>query len=169
MLSKDYAFRSQRLKFRGIRREDADHIVAWRSDPENYMNFLTAKPITKESHLEWFQDYLNDPTRFDFIIMDQCGMPIGTCGLSDITEDKCEISYMIGVTNARGNGYAAEAIEAFSKVAFEVLGVTCIEAQILPHNIASIKAAERCGYRKQDNLYRLCRQQFFHNIKLKGC
>ena len=83
-LDKEFTFRSDRLSFRGMREEDADLVVAWRSDPENYMNFLNAKPITKESHLAWFADYLKDATRFDFMIQDAEGNVIGTCGLSGI-------------------------------------------------------------------------------------
>ena len=95
-MDKNYSFKSERLVFRGITREDADVIVAWRSNPANYRNFLNAKPITKEDHLKWFEGYLTNPARFDFLILEPDGKPIGTCALSDITEDSCEISYMIG-------------------------------------------------------------------------
>lgn len=158
MLDKDYAFGSKRLFFRGIREEDAAFIVSWRSDPENYRNFLNAKPITMGSHLEWFKNYLNDDTRYDFLISDAGGRPIGTCGLSDITDASCEISYMIGDASARGNGYATEAIEAVSNIAFQELGVSFIDARILPHNVASKKAAEKCGFREYEDVHRLYRR-----------
>lgn len=157
MLSKDFAFSSQRLSYHGIRKEDADYIVLWRNDPDNYKNFLNAKPITMQSHLEWFEKYLQDNSRFDFIIEDEEGDPIGTCGLSGISESRCEISYMIGSVDARGRGFATEAIKALCEVAFNELGVPLIEANILPQNTASIKTAEKCGFSKHGDVYRLRR------------
>lgn len=157
MLAKDFAFQSKRLRYRGIREEDADAIVEWRNNPDNYKNFLNAKPLTKEEHLAWFQKYLEDVTRYDFIIEDSNGDSIGTCGLSNITEKACEISYMIGALGARGKGYATEAIEALSKMAFDNLGVSFIEARILSHNEASIRAAEKCRYQEYERVFRLPR------------
>lgn len=154
MLSKDYSFASERLRFRGIQEGDADFIVSWRSNPENYQNFLNAKPITIENHLRWFAGYLDDETRYDFLILDSEGRPIGTCGLSEITEDSCEISYMIGASDARGQGFATESIEALSEVAFNELGVSFIDARILAHNLASKKAAEKCGFLENEVVYR---------------
>lgn len=158
MLSKDFVFSSQRLRFHGIRKEDAELIVSWRNDPDNYRNFLNAKPITLESHLKWFEGYLDDDTRFDFIIEDSSGTPIGTCGLSEISESGCEISYMIGALDARGKGYATEAIKALSELAFRELGVPVIEARILSHNVASRKAVEKCGFCEHNGVYALCRE-----------
>lgn len=154
MLSKDYFFDSEQLRFRGIQEKDADLIVLWRSNPDNFKNFITAKPITKDDHLRWFANYLNDETRYDFLIIDLEGLPIGTCGLSNITGDSCEISYMIGNPDARGKGFAIEAIQALSDVAFRELGVSFIDARILAHNIASRKAAEKSAYLENEVVYR---------------
>ena len=141
--------------FRGITREDADVIVAWRSNPANYKNFLNAKPITKEDHLKWFEGYLTNPTRFDFLILEPDGKPIGTCALSDITEDFCEISYMIGDESCRGKGYAKEAVRALTKIAFDELGVSEIIARILSHNEASMHVVLGCGYSEHERIYRI--------------
>ena len=140
-LSKDYRFESERLRFRGIEGRDAADIVRWRSDPANYRNFFNAAPVTPEEHLAWFERYLGDPTRYDFVIEDASGQAIGTCGLSGITEEGCEISYMIGDASARGRGYATEAVRALSVVAFRELGVGHIDAKVLAHNEASAKVA----------------------------
>lgn len=139
-LSKDYEFESQRLRFRGIQRDDADTIVTWRSNPANYRNFLDATPATLKGHLEWFEGYLSDSSRYDFLILEG-ERPIGTCGLSSIGSDACEIGYMIGDISARGKGYATEALRRLAEVAFDELGVSYVDARILPHNEASIKVA----------------------------
>lgn len=154
-MDKNYSFKSERLVFRGITREDADAIVAWRSNPANYKNFLNAKPITKEDHLKWFEGYLANPARFDFLILESDEKPIGTCALSDITEDSCEISYMIGDESCRGKGYAKEAVRALTKVAFEELGVKEIIARILTHNEASMHVVLGSGFSEYERIYRI--------------
>ena len=154
-LSKDYRFESERLRFRGIEGRDAADIVRWRGDPDNYRNFLDPRPITLEEHLACFEGYLGDPTRFDFIVEDGEGRPIGTCGLSHIGGGGCEASYMIGDAASRGKGYATEALRALTDVAFRELGASHVDARILPHNAASMRVAERCGFTEAERVYRM--------------
>lgn len=154
-MDKNFSFESERLIFRGITREDADNIVAWRSNPTNYKNFLNAKPISKEDHLRWFEGYLSNSARYDFMILEKDGTPIGTCGLSDINNDSCEISYMIGNEACRGKGYAKEAVRALTKIAFNELGVKEVIARILSHNEASMHVVLGCGYGEYERIYRI--------------
>lgn len=152
-LSKDYRFESERLWFRGIEERDAEVIVAWRSDPANYRNFLDPRPITLESHMAWFARYMEDTTRYDFLVEDGDGKAVGTCGLSNIDADSCEISYMVGAAEARGKGYATEAVRALTEVAFRELGVSRVDARILPHNEASVRVVSKCGYENTELVY----------------
>lgn len=149
MLSKDHSFESERLSYRGIAAEDANLIVAWRSDPANYRNFLSPHPLTLEEHMNWFGRYLKSSTRFDFVIIDPDGAKIGTVGLSGIGSQSCEVSYMIGDISARGRGYAKEALRAASVLAFEVLGVEEVVAHVAEGNVASVKVAESVGFMAQ--------------------
>lgn len=155
MLGKDYAFRSERLSYRGIAKEDAEIIVGWRSDPDNYNNFFNQRPITLEEHLTWFSNYLGDMTRYDFMILDETNARIGTVGLSDISAYACEISYMIGAKAARGKGFAKEAVRAATRLAFSKFGVTHVDARILPGNHASVKVVEGCGYAEAERVFRI--------------
>ena len=155
-LSKTYSFSSERLAYRGITRDDAQRIVEWRNDPENYENFLDARPITLESHLSWFEKYLVDETRYDFMIFLN-GAPIGTCGISNITGIECEASYMIGKVSTRGNGYATEALKAITNVAFRELGVKKVTARILSKNEASKHVAENAGMELTELVFSMLR------------
>ena len=157
-LAKDFRFESQRLRFRGIQERDAETIVRWRSNPGNYQCFLNARPITLEEHTKWFGRYLDDHSRFDFLIEDNKGNPIGTCGLSNITNESCEISYMIGDEEARGKGYATEAVKALVEIAFNELGVACIDARILSQNIASTRVVSKCGFDEVEKVFKLRRE-----------
>lgn len=154
MLSKCHAFSSERLSYRGIEALDAELIVAWRSDPDNARYFFGAPP-TLESHLEWFRSYLDDPTRYDFMILDPNGTRVGTVSLSGIDGESCEVGYMIGDGSARGKGYATEAVRAVTRLAFDELGIRHVDARIRVGNVASEKVASGGGFREHEHIWRL--------------
>lgn len=156
-MDKDSCFSSNRLIFRGICREDAPLIVEWRSDPENYKFFLNPRPITIEQHLSWFEGYLEDKTRYDFLVLDEERAPVGVVGLSNITGDSCEVNYIIGAKKARGRGFASEAVEAMTQMAFNELGVESVFARILVGNEASEHVARKAGYKEFERVYRISR------------
>lgn len=160
-MDKDFSFKSERLRFRGIKESDAETIVAWRSNPANYRFFFNAKPITLEEHLAWFGRYLDDPTRYDFMMMGEGGESIGTVGLSSITSGSCEISYMIGDVKARGKGYAKEAVRRLTEIAFDELHVDNVYARIVAGNDASVAVVEAVGYSEAERVFRIGRTDGF--------
>ncbi|MCI8469274.1 MAG: GNAT family N-acetyltransferase [Eggerthellaceae bacterium] len=155
MIAKDHVFASERLRYRGIARSDADRIVAWRSRPENYRTFFNARPITLPEHLRWYETYLHDDTRIDFMIIDAEGNPIGTAGLSNINGKSCEVSYMIGDESSRGKGFAKEALRAMCELAFDEMGVEEVVARVLPSNHASMGVARGAGFLEAERVFRL--------------
>lgn len=152
-MDKDFSFESERLRFRGIRESDAETIVAWRSDPANYRFFFNAKPITLEEHLAWFDRYLGDSTRYDFMMMGEGDEPIGTAGFSSIASGSCEISYMIGDMEARGKGYAKETVRRLTEVAFNELGVKEVVARVVPGNDASVAVLMGSGFAEVERVF----------------
>ena len=95
------------------------------------------------SMLTWFERYLVDDARYDFMIFNEDGQPIGTAGLSSITDDSCEVSYMIGEKAERGKGYATEAVRLLTDVALRELGVKRVVARVRPENEASARVGVR--------------------------
>ncbi|MGE5273814.1 MAG: GNAT family N-acetyltransferase [Verrucomicrobiota bacterium] len=59
------------------------------------------------------------------------------------------IGYAI-VPSARRQGYATEAIEAVAEWSLAQRDVTCVRAQTLPDNEASIRALRRAGFEEDD-------------------
>ena len=131
--------------------------MRWRGDPENYRHFLDPRPLTMEGHLAWYEEYLRDETRFDFMVLSE-GRPVGTVGLSCICADSCEISYMIGEASARGRGFATEAVGVMTQAAFRELGVEEVVARILPGNDASARVVGKAGFEEAVRVYRLARR-----------
>ena len=152
-MDKNSTYSSDRLIYRGLTRSDAEVVVRWRSNPDNYRFFFSKKPITLEDHRRWFAGYLDDPSRYDFVIFDKDEMPVGTVGLSHIEGDSCEINYMIGETSARGKGYAKEAVQAMTDIALQELGVKTVYARVLANNPASMAVAEGCGFEDYEHVY----------------
>lgn len=148
-------FESARLFYRGITLDDAEKIVEWRSNEQMIRFFISKTPITMEKHLAWFEKYLTDTTRFDFVIIEkETGQKIGTVGLQNLFGTAAEIAYQIDV-KSQGKGFGAEAIRAMSTYAFKHFKLQRLAAVILAENSASKKAAERAGYRPYSQTYLL--------------
>lgn len=154
-VDKNASFSSERLSYRGISREDAGLIVSWRSDPENLACFFDTHPPTLESHLAWFEGYLEDPSRLDLMVIDGGGRRVGTVTLSAIGGGSCEVGYLIGDRSARGRGYASEAVRAACHYAFDVLGLGRVDARIRPGNAASERVASGAGLEKREHVWSL--------------
>lgn len=155
IVDKSASFTSERLIYRGIAWKDADAIVSWRNEPDNLANFFDQRPLTLESHLAWFEKYLDDPSRIDFMISDGAGKQIGTVTLSSIESGSCEVGYLIGDKSARGKGYATEAVRAACHYAFEELGLCCVDARIKPDNTLSERVAAKVGFDEREHVWRL--------------
>lgn len=148
-------FESPRLFYRGIALEDAAEIVGWRSNGQILRFFISKTPITMERHLAWFEKYLTDPTRFDFIMIEKAtNQKIGTVGLQNLFGTAADISYLLDI-KSQGVGFGVEAIRAMSTYAFEYLKLQRLSAVILAGNSASKKAAERAGYSLYSQTYML--------------
>lgn len=72
---------------------------------------------------------------------------VGTCTLAAISaaHRRAEIGYALG-RDAWGRGYAAEALPALVRFAFEALDLRRLEADVDPRNTRSIRALERLGF-----------------------
>jgi len=75
---------------------------------------------------------------------------IGTCTLAAISREhrRAELGYALGRAYW-GQGYASEAVRAIVQYAFDTLDLHRLEADVDPHNHASIRCLERLGFRKE--------------------
>lgn len=142
---------TERLVLREIQEEDTTWIVQWRSIPEVYQYFFSPKPITEDEHKNWyFNSYLNDKNRIDFIALGKDGKKMGVFGVKRYIEhmQRSEISYLLD-KGAQGKGYAQEAVKRL--MLFVKENWKCREAVLNIHedNIASQILAGRLGYEKK--------------------
>lgn len=76
-----------------------------------------------------------------------CGM----VGLNNIvwgSVQSCTLGYKID-KNLQGRGYATQAVKRAIEIAFQVLKLHRVEANIMPRNAASIRVVEKCGMERE--------------------
>lgn len=150
MHSKNLTFESERLRFCGIAYNDAEQIVIWRNDVRINEYFMHQKILTLKEHLKWYEAYLNNPDRYDYVIIcKQDNRPIGTVTLSDFSDmSRVEIGYAIAEKVYQKKGYAKEAITALMQFAAKQFGVLGVRAEINVNNAASIRTVEKLHFQK---------------------
>lgn len=140
---------SERLILREISEEDTDDIVEMRSNEDVYRFFCNPHKITKEEHLNWFRNsYVSNPDRIDFIaVIDESGQSSCKVGVFGIVREKdiTEINYILK-EDARGKGYASEAVKAVMDYSVREWNNRNFVAVIHKENIPSIQFIERLGF-----------------------
>lgn len=81
------------------------------------------------------------------------GDVVGGCDLDELDRATPQLGYWLGA-EARGHGYATRAATLLAEWATRDLGVARLELEIEPDNVASIRVAERLGFRRMDGVER---------------
>lgn len=133
---------------RKIRFEDNENIVRWRNQPFVVQNFLDKRPLTIETHNNWFRNRVQTGEVCQFIIVLDSGEEIGTTYLRDIdpVNRKAEFGLFIGEEWALGKGYGYQAIRMTCQYGFEELNLHKIYMRVLPANKASVGACSKAGF-----------------------
>ena len=123
--------------------------VATRGEMEQIIA-ATEEDELKQAYREMLQGCLDHPEQWDWyaiwLITRKDGTHIGDLSFKGLHPDgSAEIGY--GIDPAfRGNGYATEAVDAAVRWALEQPGVIRVEAETDPHNSASQRVLEKCGF-----------------------
>lgn len=111
--------------------------------------FFTLETQKANLKLDWMGMQSGDMLRYwIFEKGSNVSKVIGTVSLTNIIRGvfkSCYLGYKISEDRA-GNGLMHEAVTAVVEVAFNQLKLHRIEANIMPHNIASIRMIEKCGF-----------------------
>jgi len=148
---------SERLKLRGHRLEDFAQCATMWADPL-VIRYVGGKPLTEEESWTRFLRYAGHWSLlgFGYWVAEEktSGKFVGEIGFADYKRDLepslkgvPEIGWVLA-SSAHGRGYATEAVRAavaWGDKQFEGARTACI---IAPDNLASIRVAEKCGYRQ---------------------
>ena len=117
-------------------------------DPVQPPDFFT--PEGQRERLAWDAEQAEAGRSFRFLLVQprHPGKVVGLAGLNEIVRgafQSCFLSYKVDA-GLWGRGYGTEAIEAVTGWGFRVLKLHRIEANMMPWNLASRRAAEKAGY-----------------------
>ncbi len=133
------------------RAQHFDNSVRWLNDPEvtRYMTLTAGVTIGMEE--EWFQKVQKRDTDFVWAIHDERNRHIGFTGLHaiDWRHRRATSGTVIGEKDAWRRGYGVDVMRVRTKFAFETLNLHRLESEAYDGNVASQKALERVGYRRE--------------------
>lgn len=120
-------------------------------DPVQPESFFTAEGQAEQ--LEWDRTQAEDGRCFRFLLVQprHPGRVVGMAGLNEIIGgafQSCFLSYKVDRT-LWGQGYGSEAIAALTEWGFRTLGLHRVEANIMPRNLASRRAAGKAGFEEE--------------------
>lgn len=151
------ALETQRLLLRGHQLDDFPPSAAMWADPE-VTRFIREKPFTREESWTRFLRYIGHWSVFGFgyfvLIEKATGTFAGEAGFADYHRDLepsldgTPESGWVLASHAHGKGYATEALRALLNWGDAHLDAPRTACIIAPQNVASIRVAEKCGYRE---------------------
>jgi RimJ/RimL family protein N-acetyltransferase len=142
------------IRLEPIGQEHLDGLAALGQDPLVLRNTRVPEPWPEGFERTWVEAYergRQDGTRDGYAIVDaESGAFLGIAGVVDLEQgaNQGEIGYAL-VSEARGRGIATRALELVTRHALEELGLERVELRIGTENIASMRVAERGGYRRE--------------------
>lgn len=135
------------LTLRHITPSDRDLLWQWANDAQVRIASFSSEPIPWETHVAWFNEKISSPRTQMFIAEDEHGTPVG-----QIRFDLChDGDWKVDVSVAepmRGRGLACELIGRGIDLLRKNGGAGRVHAFIKPSNLASVKAFERSGFRR---------------------
>ncbi len=138
----------ERVALGPLRRDLPYH--RWLSDFSTMRTGGTARPLTEEHGLAWYERHTANERAAHFAIYERATWrPIGTTLLTDIDLDnrRAEFAIMIGEPDSRGKGYGTETTRLMLGYGFGVLGLHNIDLTVVDFNSRGIRACERAGFR----------------------
>lgn len=140
-----------RLCLRNVVADDAPQIFFLRSD-ETVMKFLDRAPAASVEEAEKFIENITNLEKTGeaitwAITLKEDAKLIGTIGYWRIEKEhyRAEIGYVLH-PHHHNKGIMQEALKAVLDVGFHILKLHSVEANVNPHNAASIKLLEHTGF-----------------------
>ncbi len=148
---------TERLKLRGHRLEDFAACAAMWADPE-VTRYIGGRPLSREETWSRFLRYAGQWSLFGFgywaIEEKDTGCYAGDLGFADYKRDiepsiegMPELGWVLA-SSMHGKGYATEGARAALAWGDRHFGPVQTVCLISPENTASIRVAEKCGYRE---------------------
>jgi ribosomal-protein-alanine N-acetyltransferase len=129
-----------------LRHRNRDFLERWEPNPPPGRDLFST-----EGFASWVEHANTDQRRRCLVCRASDGVAMGQVSLSEIIRGPLQqafLGYWIGQEFA-GQGYMTEALQLVLRVAFQGLRLHRVEANIQPHNAASIALVRKVGLRKE--------------------
>jgi RimJ/RimL family protein N-acetyltransferase len=148
----------ERIRFRGIEREDVPTFVKWLNDPEVQQGILIHAPISRAWEENWFDSMIKRPTDEQVMGIEvRSTSPgeneaswklIGSLGFHEIDwrNRMAEFGIIIGDKAYWNKGYGTEAVRLLVKHGFTTLNLNRIFLEVFETNPRAIRAYEKAGF-----------------------
>jgi RimJ/RimL family protein N-acetyltransferase len=129
------------LNLRKINLSDEELLLEWRNDEDTRKNSKCQDAISKEDHQKWIKKTISDHPNTSPLILEDKNVPVGTIRSDETVGGEHELSWTIS-PKCRRKGYGSKILKLFllNKIGTFI-------AKIKPSNIASIKVAEKNGFK----------------------
>ncbi|WP_087018188.1 GNAT family N-acetyltransferase [Thaumasiovibrio subtropicus] len=124
---------------------DKESVFALLKDPEVMRYLGPRRPLTDAEAQQWFDDALNNPSRLVFREASTNDL-IGFCGIK-MLGGKADFGYFL-LRQFWGKGYATRMCEMTIEALANRTDFSTVEVFIAEHNLASIRLANRLGWRR---------------------
>lgn len=149
----EYPLKSDRLRIRQADPDiDMELLNGWMADQYG-SHFLLSCATAQPTELKVL---LANPQNEVGIVLEASGEPIGAVAFLDIDpiQKRAELRKLIGVSGARGKGYAEEATRLWIQYGGEVLGLEKIYVSTLQTHLRNIQLNESIGFKVEGLLQR---------------
>lgn len=151
MKNANLKIQGENVFLRYFREEDCEEFIELNKSSLEFYKGLANPPLDADSFKLYVERNLDDANECFMICQNTDNKIVGAINLSQIFRKAFQnayLGYSLGV-NFTGKGYMTEAVELILQHAFENLHLHRIEANVQPHNLASIKVLQRCGFMKE--------------------
>jgi RimJ/RimL family protein N-acetyltransferase len=141
----------KKVNLRTVRKSDLETLFSLESSVKDKGDF---DGLNSPSIVDWEKDYEKDGMWSEkkgiMLVTDKSNKIIGLLEYHKANYyTGLEAGYIIYRKNDRGKGYMSEAFKIFTSFIFGCKNIPRIYLHIVPENIASIKLAEKVGYKRE--------------------
>jgi RimJ/RimL family protein N-acetyltransferase len=144
----------ERVRLRGIEREDIATFLRWFNDPEVRQYLLMYAPMSKTQEERWFESALDHKDDFLFAIevhVEDKWVHIGNVGLHriDWKNRTAVLGIALGEKDYWGKDYGTDSVGTMLKFGFETLNLHRIELEVFAFNPRALRCYEKVGFKKE--------------------
>jgi diamine N-acetyltransferase len=145
-------YRGKLVTLRSFDPEDAERYRQWVNESEIAVLVDRARPVTRLEHERWYEQLVSSERTVVFAIDEQRPRRfIGLVWLYDVhwRHRRAEVRIVIGERRAWGGGRGTDALRVIARVAFGLLNLEKLWADVLATNPRGIAAFEAAGFERE--------------------